>query len=130
MEGLPTPLLLNLSNAITKLRQWAEREPLVLALILYGSYARGTANPDSDLDIALVINSEPGDTNPSTTWMFNEERWTADLKMLLDFPKVHLMWLGGNKTPTIEAALEQGRIEVYVRSKGTRPNQFVAGEES
>ena len=33
----------------------AERDPDVLAVILFGSQARGTAGPESDVDVCLVL---------------------------------------------------------------------------
>jgi predicted nucleotidyltransferase len=38
-------------------RGWAEAEPKVLAVGLVGSYARGTATPESDLDLVILTTS-------------------------------------------------------------------------
>jgi predicted nucleotidyltransferase len=38
----------------------AERDPEVLAVIVFGSRARGDASPRSDLDVCLVLAPEPG----------------------------------------------------------------------
>jgi len=37
----------------------ATRDPDVLAVIVFGSRARGDASPRSDLDVCLVLNAEP-----------------------------------------------------------------------
>jgi predicted nucleotidyltransferase len=37
---------------------WAESDPGVRAMIVYGSLAQGTADEDSDLDVIIV--AEPG----------------------------------------------------------------------
>ncbi len=37
---------------------WAGAEPRVAALLLVGSHARGTARPDSDVDLVVVCASE------------------------------------------------------------------------
>lgn len=40
------------------------------AIFLYGSYARGTATKDSDIDIAVVVDQIPGDylNTMATLW--------------------------------------------------------------
>lgn len=40
------------------------------AIFLYGSYARGTATKDSDIDIAVVVDEIPGDylNTMATLW--------------------------------------------------------------
>ena len=37
---------------------WAESDAAVRAMIVYGSFAQGTADDDSDLDVIIV--AEPG----------------------------------------------------------------------
>jgi len=44
-------ITLFLSNLVT----WARRQPGVGAVALVGSHARGTARPDSDIDILLLL---------------------------------------------------------------------------
>jgi len=39
---------------LARLVQWARAEPGLVAMALVGSHARGTARPDSDIDIVLV----------------------------------------------------------------------------
>lgn len=39
---------------LAKVRRWAEETPHVDALLVVGSFARGTQRPDSDLDLVLV----------------------------------------------------------------------------
>src|SRR5688500_14416861 len=36
-----------------------EREPSTAAILVHGSYARGCARPDSDLDLGIFITDEP-----------------------------------------------------------------------
>lgn len=37
---------------------WAQTEPAVLALVLVGSWARGTNRPDSDMDLVILTNDK------------------------------------------------------------------------
>lgn len=45
--------------ALNRLVARAVRDPDVLAVIVFGSRARGEASPRSDLDVCLVLGSEP-----------------------------------------------------------------------
>jgi predicted nucleotidyltransferase len=45
------------ARAIEVLRSWAEAEPLVRNVILFGSYVTGKATTDSDLDVAVGLNA-------------------------------------------------------------------------
>jgi predicted nucleotidyltransferase len=51
MGGMDRDLDAALSRVIAR----AQSDPDVLALILYGSRARGDARPDSDVDVCLVL---------------------------------------------------------------------------
>jgi predicted nucleotidyltransferase len=45
---------------IERVTRWAARRPEVVGLLLAGSYARGAARPDSDLDFVLLTSDETG----------------------------------------------------------------------
>ncbi len=59
---------------LRRVTAWAQGCPDVLAVALLGSYARGRARPDSDLDLVLVC-SEP-------------EHYLTDARWVLEFGKV------------------------------------------
>jgi len=46
-----------------KIQDWAARTRAVLEVWLFGSRARGTARPDSDVDLAIVLVTPDGKTN-------------------------------------------------------------------
>ena len=48
-----------MSPAITRVVARAKDDPDVLAVMLFGSRARGEAGPDSDFDACLVLANEP-----------------------------------------------------------------------
>lgn len=48
------------SPALARLIARAKSDPEVLAVLLFGSRARGEASPKSDFDICLVLAFEPG----------------------------------------------------------------------
>ena len=39
---------------LAQLKQWAAEDPGITALLIVGSYARGTNKPDSDLDLVIL----------------------------------------------------------------------------
>ena len=43
-----------------QLRQFADEEPDILALLIVGSYARGTNTPDSDIDAVIITRNKQG----------------------------------------------------------------------
>lgn len=49
-------------RTLTRLVERAQADPDVLAVILFGSHARGDARPDSDVDVCLVLTSR-GDSD-------------------------------------------------------------------
>jgi uncharacterized protein len=66
-------------NALT---EWAAEESDILAVAVVGSYARGAAKVDSDVDIVLVV-ADPGKYFLNVDWMkrfgdicsFRDEDW-------------------------------------------------------
>jgi uncharacterized protein len=47
---------------------WAKEQPTVQAVAVVGSYARGTARPDSDLDV-IVLTTNPQAFRAETAWL-------------------------------------------------------------
>ena len=48
------------ASALARLATRAEQDSDVLAVLLFGSRARGEASPESDIDVCLVLSGEPG----------------------------------------------------------------------
>lgn len=48
-------------NSLKKYSQELSKQLKFKKLLLYGSYARGTATKDSDIDIAVIVDKFPGD---------------------------------------------------------------------
>ena len=55
---------------IAKVAVWAQRDARVVAAGLCGSYARGEARPDSDIDFAILT--------PDAASLLDERAWIAD----------------------------------------------------
>ncbi len=77
-------LPLDLEKAKPILRQWATASLYIGELRIFGSYAKGSARPDSDLDIAVrVVRKKPGDTTVWVTACFECPEWEKELTQLL-----------------------------------------------
>lgn len=66
------------------LQQWAAGNPHIGELRIFGSYAKGSARPDSDLDVAVrVVRKKPGDTTVWVTALCECTEWEKEMTQLL-----------------------------------------------
>jgi uncharacterized protein len=56
-----------IDGVLNVVSRWAQREERVLGVAVVGSWARGAAPPDSDIDLVLLVND--WDWFRSTAWM-------------------------------------------------------------
>ena len=61
---------------------WAERTPEITAIYLFGFRAKGTARPDSDIDLAFQTRGKD-DQTPYSIAFFNGAKWRVQLEALL-----------------------------------------------
>lgn len=64
---------------IQTLAAWAADKPTIAALYVFGSYARGEARPDSDLDLAFDFVDVD---NPLSELIVNAGAWKVELGRL------------------------------------------------
>lgn len=100
------------SHDIELLRRWAASKPIVERVWIFGSRARGTNRPDSDLDVAVQHGLKRGDSNLFTTGLSEPSAWRAELQ-----PKARLTldiqsYIPGD-TPTVEAGLNESSRLIY-----------------
>jgi uncharacterized protein len=50
------------AELIDRVTRWARTQPGIVGLLLVGSYARGAARPDSDVDFMILADSTAPDT--------------------------------------------------------------------
>jgi predicted nucleotidyltransferase len=113
--------VLDLARAVALLKEWAEPNPLIFELVVFGSQARGTARPDSDLDVAIRVRpgNEPwvNDQSWVATFMAHSSRWESELRRLLNFERVKLTPL-----EDVESRLRQEERIVVFRRQIEPPN--------
>lgn len=109
---------MNLTELERIVTAWAASQPKVCCVYLFGSYVKGTYRPDSDLDVAVEIDTDEDSEEPSSAaWIREGGKLRSSLASLLPVI-VDLQWYGGEEeTPTIHAALFKGHKLVYERNK-------------
>lgn len=61
------------------IRAWAAKNPIIVSVHLFGSRVKGTARPDSDLDVAIDVGLDEGALQ---TWIIQKGDWERDLRAL------------------------------------------------
>jgi hypothetical protein len=70
---------MNLSpGQIEEIRAWATANLYISEVWLFGSRAKGSAKPDSDVDLAVTIVGRDGET-PSGIWAGDHKEWAQHL---------------------------------------------------
>jgi hypothetical protein len=57
-----------IGHIIRTILAWATAQPKIRAVALVGSYARGAARPESDIDLVLLV-TDPQGFRADTTWI-------------------------------------------------------------
>jgi predicted nucleotidyltransferase len=91
------------SDVVDRIVDEARADPAVLAVVLFGSAARGEATPGSDLDICLVL--EPTATDPLEHRIRYLGRHDVDLQVFQALP-----------IPMRARVLKEGRV-LFVRDE-------------
>jgi predicted nucleotidyltransferase len=66
----------------SQLAQWANVEPHIGELWIFGSRARGDNGPNSDLDVAVIMADGPKGTRYGN-WAFLSDDWKEELEHFL-----------------------------------------------
>jgi predicted nucleotidyltransferase len=94
---------------------WAERTPEIEAVLLYGSRVTGTAKPDADVDLALVMTTDGFSGKERTVnYLHNFESWEADLEAALG-QKAHLVSFDPVLGSEVQAYVAAGNVELWRR---------------
>lgn len=112
---------LDLDEACAGLLRWAECNPMIRALAVFGSRAKGTARAESDLDIAVIVDYENIILDPANArgeklaeWLKRRPIWLSELKTVLCFDRVHLEELESEcESPTVWHGVNECHIPVY-----------------
>ena len=103
---------MNIEKATDVLRSLGEETPCIRKIYLFGSLAKGTFGPGSDLDAAFEIFLEPNDSSPDAAFPFERREWEAKIREHVDCP-LDFKLLDGPNTPKTTAAVEEASILIY-----------------
>ncbi|MGF6971209.1 putative nucleotidyltransferase [Paraburkholderia sp. WC7.3g] len=74
-----------LFDAMRALRSWAETQPHVRRLWVFGSRLKGTHHVVSDLDVAMEIDAVGYDESAAVTWVAHHLEWERTLTPLTGY---------------------------------------------
>ena len=94
------------------IRSWAAAIPSVDRVSLYGSRARGTPGPDSDLDLAVYVQAPDGEH--LAEWIKNRQRWQQALSARLGI-KVDLEFANEEAEYVVAPAVAREGITIFQR---------------
>lgn len=89
---------------------WAAAQPLVAAVYLFGSRAKGAARWDSDIDLAYETHPDGSET-PFTVAFFNGEVWQQQLQGLLPVP-VDLQYAAPGEDDIVWPAVQEHGVKL------------------
>lgn len=98
---------------IEQIKEWAVSSPSVAAVYIYGSRARGSGRPYSDLDLAILVNASDG--NHLSDWIENASRWRRELGKRLNRIEVHLKLGNVEAGPLVATAVARDGILIFAR---------------
>ena len=104
------------SKVTDSIVRWAAEHPEVCRVWIFGSRAKDTHRPESDIDIAVELEPVGDSEETLTRWIAHADLWRSELRSRV-VPKVDLEWFDpdGN-TPTIEAGLNEAKVLIYERA--------------
>lgn len=105
-----------LFSTIQTLRSWAESQPHVRRLWIFGSRLKGTQRVDSDLDIAMEVDPVGGDETAAVTWVAHRQEWERALAMLTRYNVQLHEFDSTNPTSKVVGYVSCCSVLVYART--------------
>jgi predicted nucleotidyltransferase len=99
--------------------EWAQRNPDVAELWVYGSRARGNHREDSDLDVAIV---PAGDERRDglAIWMFGKQAWKREFEASIPVA-VHLEYADfRDRDGLVVSELREYGVQTFERARGVQ----------
>ena len=104
------------SSAADSIAQWAAENPEVRRVWVFGSRAKGTHRPDSDIDIAVELEPVGDSEETLTRWIAQSDLWESQLQSRV-VAKIDLEWFDPDgSTPTVQAGLNVAKVLIYERA--------------
>ena len=96
------------------IKEWALRTPHVQEVRLFGSRAKGTAKPDSDIDLAMTVDGDSPGTVLGNYFALGE-RWQEQLAELLE-AKVHVALYNDPGSSVARSSCDECSVLLFSKS--------------
>ena len=93
---------------------WAISYPEIVQIILFGSQARGDSKPNSDIDLAFILEAVSGES-AYTRYCFERHKWKRELESILGL-SISMVRKTHNGKPDIQENIERDGIVIYEKS--------------
>jgi predicted nucleotidyltransferase len=104
------------NNVADSIAVWAAENPEVRRVWVFGSRAKGTHRPDSDIDIAVELEPVGDSEETLVRWIAHSTQWEAQLQSRIA-AKIDLEWFDPDgSTRRVQAALSEGKGLMYERT--------------
>lgn len=104
------------SETAETIAQWAAQHPQIRRVWVYGSRAKGSHRPDSDIDIAVELEPVADSEEALAVWMSHAGAWRWQLQSGIS-PKVDLEWFDPDGTTrVVKAGLDEAKVLIYERA--------------
>lgn len=100
--------MLTPEQRVRQLKAYLINQKCVQAAYLFGSVARGATGPLSDVDVAVLLNSEPN------TWHENKMKLMEGLTWIFGVPRVDLVVLNNSEPTIAHKVIVEGQL-IFVR---------------
>jgi len=108
------------SQTFAAIASWAKRIPLIKAVHIFGSRAQGNHRPDSDLDVAIELDTTAihgsDESGGVATWMFESGKWPGELAALVGLDVDLQQLIDETTTPVIATAVKTHGWQIYAKT--------------
>jgi predicted nucleotidyltransferase len=111
----------DLAHDISVIQEWAAKNPLVVKMWLFGSFARDEQHADSDLDIAVEHLVAPSDDTLETTALASVPDWCDELQPNLRLP---LQLESTHEAVIVEDGLKCSSRLIYERTSSSQGGEL------
>lgn len=105
---------ISVSSIHEKVSVWAVSYPEIIQIILFGSRARGNSKPNSDVDLAFIVEGILGES-AYTRYFCEKHKWKRELETILGRP-ISMVRKSDNGKPEIQENIERDCIVIYEKS--------------
>ena len=104
----------SLEELSAQTQSWARQQPELVAVLLFGSRAKGTASPGSDWDICCLVESSVTESWYGT-WFFHAEAWKEGFCQATGLPANLVQFVAPTSSQVRQGLSDCSRV-LYLRA--------------